>query len=77
LQAAAARRKEGWGGLVKYEYRRMLALAVMLPLTQQASGINTVIYYSSMVGRRARRRRRGAAPRAALGTPRCLMDAQP
>ncbi|KIZ00413.1 sugar transporter, partial [Monoraphidium neglectum] len=52
-EAAAARRKEGWGGLVKYEYRRMLALAVMLPLTQQASGINTVIYYSSMVFLRA------------------------
>jgi hypothetical protein len=49
-QAAAARRKEGWGGLAKHEYRRMLGLSLMLPLLQQASGINTVIYYSSLVG---------------------------
>lgn len=48
-QAAAARRKEGWAGLGKREYRRMLSLSVMLPLLQQASGINSVIYFSSMV----------------------------
>ncbi|KAI8471190.1 MAG: general substrate transporter [Monoraphidium minutum] len=52
-QAAAARRKEGWSGLGKREYRRMLSLSLMLPLLQQASGINTVIYYSSMVFLRA------------------------
>lgn len=52
-EAEAARRKEGWAGLVKHEYRRMLTLSLMLPLLQQASGINTVIYYSSMVFLRA------------------------
>jgi len=52
-QAAAARQKEGWGGLAKHQYRRMLSLSLMLPLLQQASGINTVIYYSSMVFLRA------------------------
>ncbi|GBF90824.1 plastidic glucose transporter [Raphidocelis subcapitata] len=51
--AAAARRKEGWGGLAKPEYRRMLSLSLLLPLLQQASGINTVIYYSSLVFLRA------------------------
>ncbi len=38
---------------MKHEYRRMLSLSLMLPLLQQASGINTVIYYSSMVFLRA------------------------
>jgi hypothetical protein len=42
---------EGWLGLFKREYRWMMTLAIGLPLLQQASGINTVIYYSSEVCR--------------------------
>jgi hypothetical protein len=47
----AQRRAEGWTALGKREYRLMMALAIGLPLLQQASGINTVIYYSSDVSR--------------------------
>ena len=41
--AAAA----GWASLWEPRYRRVMVLAAALPLTQQASGINTVIFYSS------------------------------
>jgi hypothetical protein len=41
--------KEGWAALSRREYRLMMALALGLPLLQQASGINTVIYFSSEV----------------------------
>ncbi|KAF6258875.1 hypothetical protein COO60DRAFT_1076306 [Scenedesmus sp. NREL 46B-D3] len=40
---------EGLGALLAHRYRLMMALAVGLPLLQQASGINTVVYYSSKV----------------------------
>ena len=39
----------GWAALRRPEYRRVMVLAAALPLAQQASGINTVIFYSSQV----------------------------
>lgn len=39
----------GWGSLLKARYRRIMVLAAGLPLLQQASGINTVVFYSSDV----------------------------
>lgn len=44
--AAAAK---GWAALLQPRYRRVMTLAVALPLFQQLSGINTVIFYSSQV----------------------------
>lgn len=38
-----------WEDLLSMRYRRIMLLAAGLPLLQQASGINTVIYYSSQV----------------------------
>lgn len=38
-----------WGDLVQPRYRRMMVLAVTLPLLQQASGINSITFYSSSV----------------------------
>lgn len=38
-----------WSDLVQRRYRRMMVLAVSLPLLQQASGINSVTFYSSSV----------------------------
>ena len=38
-----------WGDLVQRRYRRMMVLAVSLPLLQQASGINSITFYSSSV----------------------------
>ena len=38
-----------WGDLVQPRYRRMIVLAVSLPLLQQASGINSITFYSSSV----------------------------
>ena len=38
-----------WGDLVQARYRRMMVLAVSLPLLQQASGINSITFYSSSV----------------------------
>lgn len=38
-----------WGDLVQPRYRRMMVLAVSLPLLQQASGINSITFYSSSV----------------------------
>eukprot|EP00775_Hariotina_reticulata_P005499 gene5499-5734_t len=40
---------EGWDSLLQRRYRWMMALALGLPIMQQASGINTVVYYSSKV----------------------------
>eukprot|EP00878_Enallax_costatus_P015475 GHUV01016210.1.p1 GENE.GHUV01016210.1~~GHUV01016210.1.p1 ORF type:complete len:748 (+),score=249.62 GHUV01016210.1:490-2733(+) len=48
-EAASNRGLEGWESLFARRYRLMMALAVGLPLLQQASGINTVVYYSSKV----------------------------
>lgn len=42
----------GWAALWEPRYRRVMVLAAALPLTQQASGINTVIFYSSQVRER-------------------------
>ncbi|KAK9866097.1 hypothetical protein WJX84_006291 [Apatococcus fuscideae] len=42
-----------WEDLLSMQYRRIMLLAAGLPLLQQASGINTVIYYSSQVFRDA------------------------
>lgn len=39
----------GWGALLKRRYRRIMILAAALPILQQASGINTVVFYSSDV----------------------------
>lgn len=39
----------GWGALLWPKYRRVMLLAAGLPLAQQLSGINTVIFYSSQV----------------------------
>lgn len=39
----------GWSALWEPRYRRVMILAVALPIAQQASGINTVIFYSSQV----------------------------
>lgn len=39
----------GWGALGLKRYRRVMILAVALPLAQQASGINTVMFYSTQV----------------------------
>jgi hypothetical protein len=39
----------GWDSLLDRQYRWMMLLALGLPLLQQASGINTVVYYSSQV----------------------------
>ena len=41
----------GWGALLKRRYRRIMVLASSLPIWQQASGINTVVFYSSDVRR--------------------------
>lgn len=41
----------GWGALAAPRYRRVMVLAAALPLAQQASGINTVIFFSTQVGR--------------------------
>ena len=38
-----------WGDLLSTRYRRIMLLAAGIPLFQQGSGINTVIYYSSQV----------------------------
>lgn len=46
---AASAGLEGWDSLFARRYKLMMALAVGLPLLQQASGINTVVYYSSKV----------------------------
>ncbi|KAL3148888.1 hypothetical protein ABBQ32_001758 [Trebouxia sp. C0010 RCD-2024] len=43
----------GWDDLVQPRYRRMMVLAVSLPLLQQASGINSITFYSSSVFARA------------------------
>ena len=42
-------RRDAFGGLLRREHRRMVALALALPLLQQASGINTVVYDSTAV----------------------------
>ncbi|DBB09503.1 TPA: hypothetical protein ACH3X3_008063 [Trebouxia sp. C0006] len=42
-----------WSDLVQRRYRRMMVLAVSLPLLQQASGINSITFYSSSVFTRA------------------------
>jgi hypothetical protein len=39
----------GWEQLLQRRYRWMMVLALGLPLLQQASGVNTVVYYSSQV----------------------------
>ena len=46
---AAAGSQLGWGALLAPKYRRVMILAAGLPLFQQLSGINTVIFYSSEV----------------------------
>ncbi|PSC75287.1 plastidic glucose transporter 4-like isoform [Micractinium conductrix] len=43
----------GWGALGLKRYRRVMILAVALPLAQQASGINTVMFYSTQVFQQA------------------------
>lgn len=42
----------GWGALLMRRYRLIMVLAAALPLWQQLSGINTVVFYSSEVKRR-------------------------
>jgi hypothetical protein len=39
----------GWSALWQPRYRRVMILAAALPLAQQASGINTVIFFSTQV----------------------------
>ena len=47
--AAAAASSNSWQALQDPKLRPLLLLALALPLLQQASGINTVIYYSTQV----------------------------
>lgn len=44
---------EPWSGLLKRRYRRIMMLALALPILLQACGINTVVMYSSEVFRHA------------------------
>lgn len=39
----------GWSALFHGKYRRIMVLASALPILQQLSGINTVVFYSSDV----------------------------
>jgi hypothetical protein len=48
-QGQGSRTAGGWDCLLERQYRWMMLLALGLPLLQQASGINTVVYYSSQV----------------------------
>jgi hypothetical protein len=48
-QDQGSRTAGGWDCLLERQYRWMMLLALGLPLLQQASGINTVVYYSSQV----------------------------
>eukprot|EP00898_Chlorokybus_atmophyticus_P004831 jgi/Chlat1/5349/Chrsp35S05279 len=43
----------GWGELTSKKYRKLMVLALAMPVLQQISGINTVIYYSATVFARA------------------------
>lgn len=40
---------ENWSGLLRNRYRWVLTLVLALPILQQLSGINTVVFYSSLV----------------------------
>lgn len=40
---------ESWAGLLRNRYRWVLTLVLALPILQQLSGINTVVFYSSLV----------------------------
>lgn len=44
----------GWSALFDGRYRRIMILASALPILQQLSGINTVVFYSSDVSLLAR-----------------------
>lgn len=57
----------GWGALRAPRYRRVMVLAAALPLAQQASGINTVIFFSTQVGCVAGRQMPQGAP--GVGAP--------
>lgn len=64
----------GWSALWEPRYRRVMVLAAAIPLAQQASGINTVVFYSSQVGPRKQGWRGGslvvrAARRMCMCTP--------
>lgn len=48
-QGQGSRAAGGWDCLLERQNRWMMLLALGLPLLQQASGINTVVYYSSQV----------------------------
>ena len=48
-QAPSAEPVESWTGLLRDRYRWVLSLVLALPILQQLSGINTVVFYSSLV----------------------------
>ena len=45
--AGAAGEAGGFGALLAPRYRRVMVLAAALPLLQQASGINTIVFFST------------------------------
>lgn len=49
LGVGTERSAGGWDSLLQRQYSWMMLLALGLPLLQQASGINTVIFFSSQV----------------------------
>ena len=49
LLQAGEPQQGGWSALFHGRYRRIMVLASALPVLQQLSGINTVVFYSSDV----------------------------
>lgn len=47
---SSAAQEGGWRSIFDRRYRQGVILAIALPLLQQASGINSVIFFSSQVG---------------------------
>lgn len=45
LQEGVVEGEAAWADLLKPRYRRMMLLAAGLPLLQQLSGINSVVYF--------------------------------
>lgn len=63
----------GWSALWHPRYRRVMTLAAALPLLQQLSGINSIVFFSTEVGRR--RGTHAGCPRPSRDPPRSRSDA--